>query len=103
MIPLVKSTEDLAWYIDDTWSAVVFHVNDNKKIIMDWLHNECKYGVVVAQLNEAVATLSPPPTTSPIKPGSVWGMSLFPSYETVYKAYFCNLGEAMMFKLVWGG
>ena len=104
MILLIKNPEDLNWYVDDTWSAVEFQIDNNKKAVMDWLHGTCRHDVVVSQLNEVVASATTPTTTtSVINPGSTWGMSLFPRYEIVYEAHFSDAGEAMMFKLAWGG
>lgn len=94
MIPIIKQVEDLEWYIDDTWSKVEFDPKDRKQAIMDWFYEECEDDIVLASIPDTPSLF--------VSPGGKQVIGL-DSYNTSFTAYFRDVGEAMMFKLTWGG
>ena len=90
---IVKSQDDLEWFVNDKWSSVEFEPGDKKNAIMDWFYEECEDDVILAAFSAPIS-------------GTVLGgsyVAINASVVHTYTAWFRDVGEAMMFKLAWGG
>lgn len=92
-IHLIDREDQLVWLVDPHWSYFCLNVERNHRQIMKWLEECTSHRVVICGGGKI-----------PAKYDVIRAEGLFGKIaDNVYKIYFEDDDEAMLFKLTWGG
>lgn len=94
MIHLIDREDQVKWLVGKNWSVFSIMTNENEFEIYSWLENNTKHRVVISGDGKI------PPSGGMFHPTDMIFRNISGHR---YKIYFENEGEALLFKLAWGG